>query len=64
MGAEKIHDENAIYPCTAPLSTSVSALKGNASANRAIVKCTMINEIVEITGYGVADSARWRKEFP
>ena len=42
----------------------MSALKGNAPAKRAIVKCTMINEIVEITEYGVTDSAHWHKEFP
>ena len=64
MGAEKVYDENVMYACTAPLSTGVSALKGNAPANRAIVKCTMIDEIVEITGYGVTDSAPWHKEFP
>ena len=42
----------------------MGAMKGNAPANRAIVKCTMINEIVEITEYGVTDSAPWHKEFP
>ena len=46
------------------MGTSKSALKGNAPANRAIVKCTKIDEIVEIVEYGVSDSAPWHKEFP
>ena len=50
-----------IYACAAPLSASKSALKGNAPANRAIVKCT---KIAEITEYGVTDPAPWHKEFP
>ena len=64
MGAENINDEIVIHACTAPLSTNVSSLKGNTPADRAIVKCTKIDEIVEIVEYGVSDSALWHKEFP
>ena len=39
-------------------------MKRHAVANRAIVKCTKINEIAEITEYGVTDFAPWHKEFP
>ena len=48
MGAEKINDEIVIHACTAPLGTNVSSLKGNTLADRAIVKCAKIDEIVEI----------------
>ena len=64
MGAEKINDEIVIHACTAPLSTNVSSLKGYTPADRAIVKCIKIDEIVEIVEYGVSDSAPWHKEFP
>ena len=42
----------------------MSAIKGRAPANRANVKYTKINEIAEITEFGVTDSAPWHKEFP
>ena len=42
----------------------MSAIKGRTPANRANVKCTKINEISQITEFGVTDSAPWHKEFP
>ena len=42
----------------------MSAIKGSTPANRANVKYTKINEIAEITEFGVTDSAPWHKEFP
>ena len=42
----------------------MSAIKGRTPANRANVKYTKINEIAEITEFGVTDSAPWHMEFP
>ena len=46
------------------MSTHRSALNGHAPANRAVVKRTMVDEIVEIVEFGVAESAPWHKGFP
>ena len=46
------------------MSIHKSALKGHAPANRAIVKRTMVDEIVGTVEFGVAESAPWHKEFP
>ena len=40
------------------------ALKIHAPANRAIVKHTTVDEVLEIVEFGVAEFAPWHKEFP
>ena len=46
------------------MSIHKSALKSHAPANRAIVKRTMVDEIVEIVEFGVSESAPRHKGFP
>ena len=46
------------------MSILKSALKIDAPANRAIVKHTTVDEIVEIVEFGVAGSAPRHKELP
>ena len=53
-----------VIACAAPMSIHRSALKGQAPANRVIVKRAMVDEIVETVEFGVAESTPWHKEFP
>ena len=55
---------NVILACAATVGTLKSAMKGKSPVNRAIVKLTTIDDIVEIVEHCVAESAQWHKKFP
>ena len=57
-------DVNVILACAATVGTLTSAMKGKSPVNRAIVKLTTIDDIVEIVEHCVAESAQWHKKFP
>ena len=59
-----LDDIKVIFACAATVGTLKSAIKGKSPVNRAIVKLTTIDGIVEIVEHCVAESVQWHKKFP